>query len=466
MWSRRDVLRLSGLAAVGLLPAARGAAPETGVAVPSDAPPDVRLEIVSATVQISPRHALRTATYNGQVPGPLLRLKEGRTVTVEIANRTDEPDVVHWHGLYLPVSVDGALEEGTPAIAPHSTVRLTFVPRPAGFRWYHTHTTAMGDLTRAQYGGRHGPLLIEARNEPGRYDRELFLTLHDWLGYLTMSDDGTLNPRYAVSTINGKTLGFGEPLRVKRGERVLMHVLNSSPTEIHWLALAGHRFQVIALDGNTTPTPRVVPMLRLAPAERVCALVQMDRPGNWILGEVRKHVRAAGMGIVLEYADASGEPRWDQPSDLLWGYEPFAADSPATAPPAPVHPIDLVFESKFQGHGAMERWLINGRSYPATGIEPLIEGTRYRLRFINRSGDDHPVHLHRHNFELRRLGVPLEAEKPGAPEIRGIYKDVLLVPAGTRSEVEFTADHPGPTLFHCHQQNHMDLGFMMVINYA
>ena len=82
--------------------------------------------------------------------------------------------------------------------------------------------------------------MIEPRDDPARYDQEFFLALHDWKGYLTASEDGTMNPTYAVSTINGKAMGSGDPLRVKQGEHILLHVLNSSPTEVHWIALAGH----------------------------------------------------------------------------------------------------------------------------------------------------------------------------------------------------------------------------------
>jgi FtsP/CotA-like multicopper oxidase with cupredoxin domain len=326
---------------------------------------------------------------------------------------------------------------------------------------------AMNDFTRAQYSGQHGFLMIEPRDNPARYDQEFFLALHDWDGYLLASDDGAMNPSYAVATINGKAMGFGEPLRVKQGQRILLHVLNSSPTEVHWIALAGHSLRVVALDGNPVPIPRTVPMLRLAPAERVCALVEMNNPGIWVLGEVRKHVRALGMAVAIEYENRQGNARWEQPPELLWNYEQFAAAQPSDASIESPIDIPLVLESKFRGHGAMEAWTINGHSYPDARVAPLIQGQRYRLRFINRSVDDHPLHLHRHSFELRSLGASLAAEQ-GAPQkdIRGIIKDVVLVDSQTRAEVEFTADNPGATLFHCHQQNHMDLGFMMLFDYA
>jgi FtsP/CotA-like multicopper oxidase with cupredoxin domain len=462
MISRRDVLQISGMVA------ASAALP---VAAQNFSIPDYRLEIAPFTHELSPRHKLKTVAYNRQVPGPVLRLKEGRPVTIEVTNHNDRAEVVHWHGLFTPVDADGSIEEGTAPIAPNATARYTFTPRPAGFRWYHTHTMAMGDLSRGQYGGQHGFLMIESGNEPGRYDQEFFLALHDWGGYMLASDDGSMNPSYKFTTINGKIMGSGEPLRVKQGQRVLLHVLNSSPSEVHWIAFAGHELRVIALDGNPAPTTQAVPMLRLAPGERVCALVVMNNPGVWILGEVRRHLQAAGMGIIIEYANQSGSPRWQQPPDLVWSYEQFAAGRSNLEPMTTAINIPLVFESKFQGHGSMEAWTINGRSYPDAGTDPLRTGQRYRLQFINKSMDDHPLHLHRHSFELRSLGAPLIGASNGAVlktanNIRGIIKDVLLVDSQTQAEVEFTANNPGASLFHCHQQNHMDFGFMMLFRYA
>lgn len=447
--TRRRFGQLSGLAAgSALLPGALRAA----------ASADIKLEIAPYTLEASPRHHIRTVAYNGQVPGPLLRMRQGQQQSVEIQNHSSEPEVVHWHGLFLPPEIDGAMEEGTPMIAPGASVRYTLTPDPAGFRWFHTHTFAGKDMTRAQYGGQHGFLLIEPRDNPGHYDQEAFLALHDWSGHFAGSDDGFMNPIYDISTINGKMLGFGEPVRVKQGERVLMHVLNSSPTEVHWIALAGHRFQVVALDGNPVAQPQTVAILRLAPAERVSAIVEMNNPGAWVLGEVRKHVQAAGMGMVIEYAGAVGKPIWTQPESLVWNYRQFAA--PGVAKPAgeDVVRIELVFDSKFQGHGNEELWLINGKSYPHTDEPVLKAGQRYRLVLKNQSMDDHPLHLHRHTFQVRKI--------EDVDGLEGLRKDVVLVPAKSTAEVEFVADHPGRTLFHCHQQDHMDRGFMMVFRYA
>jgi FtsP/CotA-like multicopper oxidase with cupredoxin domain len=172
---------------------------------------------------------------------------------------------------------------------------------------------------------------------------------------------------------------------------------------------------------------------------------------------VRKHVQAAGMGMVVEYAGSAGEPQWQQPQQLIWDYAQFA-DIPSSQAAPETTEIPLVFTPKFAGHGALDHWAINGKSFPDTDSPTFIEGRRYRLIFRNHSTDDHPVHLHRHSFEVVRIA--------SGPRLRGLIKDTILVAAGTDVAVELTADNPGPTLFHCHQQDHMDMGFMMLFHYA
>ena len=151
------------------------------------APADYTLDIAAYELEAGPRRKIKTIAYNGQVPGPLLRLKEGRAVSIDVTNQTGDSEVVHFHGLFLPPLVDGAIEEGTPPIPAGGRARYTFIPRPSGFRWYHTHVFAGKDLHKGQYTGEHGFLLIEPRDNPARYDQEIFLALHDWDGDLLAS---------------------------------------------------------------------------------------------------------------------------------------------------------------------------------------------------------------------------------------------------------------------------------------
>jgi FtsP/CotA-like multicopper oxidase with cupredoxin domain len=220
-----------------LLQATLGAATKVAAAqLPLDGPSDYTIDIAPLSLEVAPHNFVQTIAYNGQVPGPVVRLLIDKPVTIDIRNRSRSDEIVHWHGLFVPSEVDGAMEEGTPMVAAGANARYKLVPRPAGFRWYHTHTFAGKDLKKAQYTGQHGFLMIEQRDNPGRYDAEIFLALHDWKGQLLGGGDGSMMVSYDVSTINGRVLGFGEPLRVKPGQRALFHILNSSATDVHWVS--------------------------------------------------------------------------------------------------------------------------------------------------------------------------------------------------------------------------------------
>jgi len=462
--SRRAFLRSVPLAATALI--AQGirdpfawAQAGPGASLPAAAgavKPDYTLEIAEIEWELAPKKKIRTAAYSGQIPGPLLRVTEGKPVTIKIVNRLDHDEIVHWHGQWIPVDVDGAMEEGSPMIAPGAWTLITFAPRPAGLHWYHTHAMGHHDLKRGLYSGQFGVLHVNpAAGDPGKYDQEQFIVLHDWEPYYAASNDGSMMVSYVCGSINGRVLGHDAPITVREGQRVLFQILNASATELHWLALPGHKFQVLAQDGAPVATQATVDQLRLGPAERVTALVTMDAPGIWVLGEARKELRDTGMGVVVEYAERTGKPQESGAAKLAWDYRIFAEPTPAIRTPDVT--IPMVFTSKFKGHGALDQWMINGKSWPDTDPIVLHEGLRHRLVFDNRSTDDHPVHLHRHNFELVSIRGAATS---------GVHKDVVMVEAGTKVEADLMAANPGNTLFHCHQQDHMDMGFMALFKYA
>jgi FtsP/CotA-like multicopper oxidase with cupredoxin domain len=100
---------------------------------------DFTIEIAPVAVELVPNRFISTIGYNGSVPGPLLRMREGKPVTVDVVNHTDAAEIVHWHGMHIPPEVDGAEEEGTPPVPPGGRRRYQFTPKPAGTRWYHSH---------------------------------------------------------------------------------------------------------------------------------------------------------------------------------------------------------------------------------------------------------------------------------------------------------------------------------------
>jgi FtsP/CotA-like multicopper oxidase with cupredoxin domain len=452
---------------------------------------DYVLRIAASPIEIAPKRIVSGITYNGQFPGPLLRFKEGTPVTVEVQNETDTPEQLHWHGQFVSPEVDGAAEEGTPYIPAHGTRRITFTPRPSGFRFYHTHNRAAADLHAGQYSGQAGPVYIEPKSEPGRFDQEVFLVLKEFEPSFSQGGDMAqdfLAPAakvkeletagessmkeslakgmphgyevgYRYFTINGRMLGHGEPVRVKPGQRILFHVLNGSATEIRSLALSGHTFKVVALDGNPVPVAAEVPVLWLGTGERISAMVDMNHPGTWVLGDLADDDRGHGMGIVVEYAGHKGKPVWLSPKPFRWNYSRFANAGAGAA--APDETFDMTFAKENAGEAGFNRWTINTSAYPMSqGAVPasfhLQRGKRYRLRMRNASDDIHPIHLHRHSFELTKYA--------GAP-MAGVLKDAVMVGGYQEVEVDFTADNPGLTLFHCHQQLHMDFGFMTLFDY-
>lgn len=338
------------------------------------------------------------------------------------------------------------------------------------------------------YSGQAGPVYIEPRREPGQFDREVVLVLKEFVPTLTHGGDMAMDflvpsrtdkglketgeaamsaslrrgmPHgyevgYKLFSINGRMLGHAEPVRVKAGERVLFHVLNASATEIRSLALPGHTFTVVALDGNPVPTPALVPALWIGTAERVSAIVEMNHPGVWILGDLADDDRKHGMGMVVEYAGAKGKPVWIKPKSTKWDYTRFGKGTAQT----PDEVIEMLFAKNNAALNGFNQWSINGIPFPMHNMHPMFHlrrGRRYRLRMRNASDDIHPVHLHRHSFELTKIAGQSTA---------GIMKDVVMLGGSQEIEADFVADNPGLTLFHCHQQLHMDYGFMALFDYV
>ena len=416
--------------------------------VQSDAPADLTLRISEVTWELAPKHTIKTLAYNGQLPGPLVRARAGQPFTVDVFNDSKDEDIVHWHGFHIPSDVDGAVEEGTPPVPPGGRKRYVFTPDPVGTRWYHSHGMAHRNLKKSSYSGQVGMFIVEGANEPGAYDVEVPILVKEWEPHFR--SEGPMDVEFRSYSVNGKMAGAGEPIRVKAGQRAFFRIVNASATLHHRLALPRHQFLVTALDGNAVPKPARVPVLDLGPGERVDAMVEMNQPGVWMLGELRNDQRTAGLGIVVEYADQAGPPRWEPPRPFTWDYGLFSG---AEAPPEPDARLTLAFKAKADGH----TWMINGKSYPDT--DPIIveQGKRYRWTFDNQSADEHPVHLHRHTFEVVRIADQ---------RMSGIWKDVVVVPAWKQVEVDVPAAHPGLSLFHCHQQFHMDMGFMTMMRYA
>ena len=420
---------------------------------------DHTIRITKASLEPMPGRLIQTTGYNGTVPGPMLRLKEGVPVTIDLVNETGAPEFVHWHGLATSVAVDGSEEEGSPVLGPGARRRITFTPSQAGTRWYHTHTMAMADVTRGAYSGQYGFLYVEPKRNPGQYDQEVFLAGRHWepkiLHRGEPNNDWTVD--YGIQTLGEKALGHGEPIRVREGQRVLFHLLNASATRQVNLTLPGHKMQVIALDGNPVATQAAVETVVLAVAERADVIVEMNNPGVWVMGATRDQDRMNGMGIVVEYAGKSGEPRFVAPPQTPWNYALFAAPGAAPNRPEPDGRFELEFHMLPDNGQPFNRWTVNGKTWPDVDPVRVKKGKRYRIALKNGMEDGHPIHLHRHLFDVVKIG-----DTP----VSGLVKDTINVPRNSVVEVDVVADNPGDALIHCHMQQHMDYGFKALIKYA
>jgi FtsP/CotA-like multicopper oxidase with cupredoxin domain len=213
-------------------------------------PADVTLRIGRITQEVPPGFVYKTTAYNGSAPAPAIRLRQGVPVTVEIINTSEFDELAHWHGLAVPVAIDGTMEEGSQVVPANRSLRYTLIPEEGGARYLHSH--AMSDppnLDRGTYSGQYAMVYVEPKQDMGSYDQQFFLVTHEWgpslvsqrgdslddddqaNGPLMTIPESTMEVEYDIGSVNGHALGHGEPLQVKDGQRVLFHVsVNPRPS--------------------------------------------------------------------------------------------------------------------------------------------------------------------------------------------------------------------------------------------
>ncbi|MCA1453869.1 multicopper oxidase domain-containing protein [Bradyrhizobium sp. BRP22] len=187
--SRRALLRSAQAGAFSLVAARTMPLARAQTSSPNE-PADYKIRIAPTSLEIGPGRVIKTTAYNGTVPGPPLRLKEGRPVRIDVTNDSGYPNLIHSHGLMIPSLQDGAAEEGSPIIEPGKSLTYSYIPKPFGTRWYHSHAMAMTDLAKSTYSGEFGFMIVEpAAGDPGGYDREVLLAAHHWEGHWVSMQD-------------------------------------------------------------------------------------------------------------------------------------------------------------------------------------------------------------------------------------------------------------------------------------
>ena len=418
-------------------------------------------------------------TYNGQVPGPEIRVQEGDIVRVALKNELTEATTIHWHGIPLFNPMDGVPGITQPAIKPGETFIYEYEARPAGSFLYHSHVGYQLDQ------GLYGSLIIEPSKPEEAYDREFTLVLEDWVlrdgggtasvqrrppmggmhgrmhgrrhrGPVFGPVGGPLwEPVYDGYAVNGRVNGAIETLTVRKGDRIKMRLINACSATIFFLRLAGHPLTITHADGNTI-RPVKTDVLRIGNGERYDVMFTADNPGNWWLaaydtglGEDRLRIPVRYRGVRREKPRAPVFERGLRMAD----YGDFQALHPTGYEGGEV---DRIFNQSLSGGMHSAAWGINGQVFPYADPLMVKQNERIRLRYGNHSMMPHPMHLHGHFFRVVNRSLPPE---------RWVQKDTLILDHMQRIDVEFVADNPGRWIHHCHNLYHMEAGMANVVVY-
>jgi FtsP/CotA-like multicopper oxidase with cupredoxin domain len=493
MPTRRQFLYLVGGAGAlastaGLAQLRAGSAPTVAPAGAGE-PRTIHLEARPVRWELAPGRTVSAMAYDGQVPGPAIRAREGERLRIIFKNGLADPTTVHWHGVDVPNAMDGVPDITQKPVAPGETFVYEFEAKPAGTRWYHTHFQEHKQMDL----GLTAPLIIEPpAPEPMPYDREVTLVLDDWAtgvgpalpptpagtaggrgGMGGMMGGGGMmsgrgmggmmrrstphEPAYDTMTINGKAYPATEPLRLRRGERVRLRLVNASNEHTHVVRVAGHPLQVTHTDGNPLDTQVEVDAIPIAPSERYDAVLVADRPGAWWLHCTERGHAAAGEQMLVVYDDAGSlkpaPPEIDVSGLTLWHYGLGRGRPVLPAATGSTHTFDLTLSGGMMGS---DQWTINNKIWPKTDPLPVARGDRAVIRFRNMSPEAHPMHLHGQSFRVLAVN--------GARYAAPLVKDSVDVEAHMGSAVvELTAHNAGDWLLHCHKPMHMDGGMIVLV---
>jgi FtsP/CotA-like multicopper oxidase with cupredoxin domain len=404
-------------------------------------------------------------SYNGSIPGPVLRVKQATPLRVLLENRL--PGVtttIHWHGIRLPIAMDGVPGISQPPVADGERFVYEFTPPDAGTYWYHPHSHSLEQIGR----GLSGVLIVEER-EPVAVDRDLLWVLGDWrLRADAQIDGGFGHPRDAAMagrigntvTVNGR-IPDAEPVRA--GERVRLRLVNVSLARMMALRFGGHEPVIIAIDGQPcephgAPDGRVV----IGPAMRVDVLLDMHgAPGARYAVTDDFYERRAYRLLDIAYSEAP-RLRERMPPAIELPANPHAQPDLASAERIVVRLQGGMHGSMRMGGATM--WAINDHAMHGDGHAGMVPmrtlrlGRSYRLVFINETAFPHPMHLHGHSVLL--------VARDGAPVPHRQWADTVMVGRRETVEVAFVADNPGDWMLHCHVTDHQVTGLMTVLRVA
>jgi FtsP/CotA-like multicopper oxidase with cupredoxin domain len=445
--------------------------------------------------------------YNGEVPGPLIRVPQNATIAVRFHNRIDLPSTVHWHGVRLDNRFDGVPGLTQEAVRVGGDFVYTIHFPDAGVYWYHPHVRE--DIEQAM--GLFGNMVVDSpdRDYYSPVNREQALVLDDLLiNADTLIPFGREGPDFTLmGRVGNVLLVNGEPryaLHVKKGDVVRYLITNVSSSRTWNLSFGGAPIKVVAADVSKFEREERVPSVVIAPAERYAVEVRYDRPGRYVvtnaiqainhyLGEFAPEVDTLG-SVTVDAAPAA--PDYGAQFNTLRTsaavqrdiepYRKYFDKSPDksitltvatnalplatvqfmnvdTAYYAPVEWVDGMPDMNWLSTDKQVRWILRD---DATGKENMDidwhvpAGSVVKLRIFNDPKSfhpmQHPIHLH----GQRMLVVSRDGVRTG----NLAWKDTAIIPVGSTVDLLIDASNPGAWMLHCHIAEHLGAGMMAVMH--
>ena len=456
MLSRRNFIKAGAAGLIG------GCFFKPALAVSS--PPPFKLTASNGEVMfgVEQENATQVMYYNQSVPGPVIRIPQGRESIIEFHNALNEASSVHWHGLRIDNAMDGVPDLTQEPVLPGARFEYRLTPPDAGTYWYHTHMRSWAQLAL----GLAGVLIVEEENPP-LVDQDLVFAIDDWrLDRGMQMDTRSLGSLHDWShggrmgnfiTVNGQT---DETFNVSSGERIRLRLLNIANARIMNLMFNEPEISIVAVDGQPVrPFSPDSGRIELAPGQRADLIIDMtadpghSSPIELVIGE-----------YAYEIARFDYQPAVKREQLLETAIALPANPANRTVLPDNFEHIPLLMEGGAMGR--MRSAIYDGREmdirelvqhkkiWAFNGIvgmpeEPLFKvarGTAVSLDVTNDNSWPHAMHVHGHHFVHDR--------NPGQ------WRDTALFTRGERGSMQFIADNPGKWLIHCHMVEHMAGGMV------
>ncbi|WP_235963151.1 multicopper oxidase family protein [Marinomonas colpomeniae] len=429
-----------------------GALPQLILAKQSSTEFDYELIIAPADVNIVPGGSTPALSFNGGYPSPVIRAKQHQPVRIRVINQLKEPTTIHWHGLRIPIDMDGVPFLSQMPIMPGDTFDYEFTPPDAGTFWYHPHMNSIEQLGK----GLVGALIVEEAEKPD-FDADLVLCMKNW----HIKDDGSFtaltSPQNAfrmgtpgrIMTINGE---MHPTYDVPAGGAIRIRFLNVDNTLVYDVNSTDPDAQIIAIDGNPIEQPITLENHLMAPGMRLDLGVMSSKEVGKSITFKHKNkplVTLRSVASTATFHSLPALPLNPIPEPDLNNAETIKFAFEWNANITPIHK---------DGKVNYNFWTMNRRSWEGMSkgnipapLAQLERGKTYLFELSNLTQYHHPIHIHGHTFTV------LKSNKKA---ITPFHSDTVLLGKNETVIAALVADNPGRWMYHCHIIEHLKTGFM------